>query len=159
MNAKSMSPNYACKRTESKMRYLLTSANRFTLPTFGKRIETLVLSSMSLTTAFLSVYEDRELQAAEKRAQERLEFENQIIKIQTMLEFERSRDTAGHAEEIRNEVTALEDALQKCQKNEKKYRKVRALHRQRELTRAFLPCSFRLSKTFNKKSATSKITC
>jgi hypothetical protein len=53
-----------------------------------------------------------------------LEFENQITKIQTMLEFERSRDTAGHAEQIKKEVAALEDALQKCQKNEKKYRKV-----------------------------------
>jgi CRISPR/Cas system CSM-associated protein Csm2 small subunit len=73
---------------------------------------------------FESVYEDRELQAAEKRAQERLEFENQITKIQTMLEFERSRDTAGHVEQINKEVSTLEDALQKCQKNEKKYRKV-----------------------------------
>lgn len=41
-----------------------------------------------------------------------------------MLEFERSRDTAGHADQIKKEVAALEDALQKCQKNEKKYRKV-----------------------------------
>ncbi|CAF0856463.1 unnamed protein product [Adineta ricciae] len=72
----------------------------------------------------IRVYEDRELQAAEKRAQERLEFENQITKIQTMLEFERSRDTAAHVEQVRREVVTLEDALQKCQKNEKKYRKV-----------------------------------
>ena len=64
------------------------------------------------------------MQAAEKRAQERLEFENQITKIQTMLEFERSRDTAAHVEQVRREVVTLEDALQKCQKNEKKYRKV-----------------------------------
>lgn len=71
-----------------------------------------------------SVYEDRELQAAEKRAQERLEFDNQLMKIQTMLDFERSRDTAGHAEQINDEVAALEESLQKCQKNEKKYRKV-----------------------------------
>ena len=75
-------------------------------------------------TKYSSVYEDRELQAAEKRAQERLEFENQLTKIQTMLEFERSRDTAGHVEQIKKEVSHLEDALQKCQKNEKKYRKV-----------------------------------
>ncbi|UJR14762.1 hypothetical protein I4U23_001752 [Adineta vaga] len=72
----------------------------------------------------IRVYEDRELQAAEKRAQERLEFENQITKIQTMLEFERSRDTAAHMKQVRQEVVTLEDALQKCQKNEKKYRKV-----------------------------------
>ena len=64
------------------------------------------------------------MQAAEKRAQERLEFENQITKIQTMLEFERSRDTAAHVEQVKKEVLNLEDALQKCQKNEKKYRKV-----------------------------------
>ncbi|CAF3528620.1 unnamed protein product [Rotaria socialis] len=72
----------------------------------------------------IRVYEDRELQAAEKRAQERLEFENQITKIQTMLDFERTRDTAGHAEQVRKEVSNLEEALQRCQKNEKKYRKV-----------------------------------
>ncbi len=41
-----------------------------------------------------------------------------------MLEFERTRDTAGHVEQVKKEVSALEDALQKCQKNEKKYRKV-----------------------------------
>ena len=70
------------------------------------------------------VYEQRELQAAEKRAQERLEFENQINQIQTMLEFERSRNTAAHVEQIQKEMTTLEEALQKCQKNEKKYRKV-----------------------------------
>ena len=72
----------------------------------------------------LSIYEDRELQAAEKRAQERLEFENQMTKIQTMLEFERSRDTAAHVEQVTREVATLEEALLKCQKNEKKYRKV-----------------------------------
>lgn len=64
------------------------------------------------------------MQAAEKRAQERLEFENQITQIQSMLEFERTRDTAGHVEQVKKEVSTLEDALQKCQKNEKKYRKV-----------------------------------
>jgi structural maintenance of chromosome 1 len=74
--------------------------------------------------ANIRVYEDRELQAAEKRAQERLEFENQITQIQTMLEFERTRDTAGHVEQVQKELSTLEDALQKCQKNEKKYRKV-----------------------------------
>ncbi|CAF4674352.1 unnamed protein product, partial [Rotaria sp. Silwood2] len=77
-----------------------------------------------INVANIRVYEDRELQAAEKRAQERLEFENQITKIQTMLEFERSRDTAGHVEQVEKEVLNLEEALQKCQKNEKKYRKV-----------------------------------
>jgi hypothetical protein len=74
--------------------------------------------------SFVSIYEDRELQAAEKRAQERLEFDNQIIQIQSMLEFERSRDTAGHVEQVKKEVINLEDALQRCLKNEKKYRKV-----------------------------------
>jgi len=74
--------------------------------------------------ANIRVYEHRELQAAEKRAQERLEFDNQITQIQTMLEFERSRDTAAHVQQVKKEVHQLEDALQKCQKNEKKYRKV-----------------------------------
>jgi len=72
----------------------------------------------------IRVYEQRELQAAEKRAQERLEFENQINQIQTMLEFERSRNTAAHVEQIQNEAASLEEALQKSQKNEKKYRKM-----------------------------------
>lgn len=41
-----------------------------------------------------------------------------------MLDFERSRDTAGHVEKVRNEVEQLEESLQRCLKNEKKYRKV-----------------------------------
>jgi len=41
-----------------------------------------------------------------------------------MLEFERTRDTAGHVEQVKKEVSTLEDALHKCQRNEKKYRKV-----------------------------------
>jgi hypothetical protein len=48
-----------------------------------------------------------------------------------MLEFERSRDTAGHVEQVNKEVSTLEDALQKCQKNEKKYRKVWRLIRKK----------------------------
>ncbi|CAF4976666.1 unnamed protein product, partial [Rotaria sp. Silwood1] len=46
---------------------------------------------------------------------ERLEFENQITKIQTMLEFERSRDTIGHVEQIiedlQNEISEIKDRL------------------------------------------------
>ncbi|CAF3943640.1 unnamed protein product [Rotaria sordida] len=46
---------------------------------------------------------------------ERLEFENQITKIQTMLEFERSRDTVGHVEQIiedlQNEISEIKDRL------------------------------------------------
>ncbi|CAF4978325.1 unnamed protein product [Rotaria sp. Silwood1] len=46
---------------------------------------------------------------------ERLEFENQITKIQTMVEFERSRDTVGHVEQIiedlQNEISEIKDRL------------------------------------------------
>lgn len=38
-------------------------------------------------------YEDRELRAQEERKQKRLEFEKQINRISSNLEFERSRDT------------------------------------------------------------------
>jgi len=38
-------------------------------------------------------YEDRELRAQEERKQKRLEFQKQINKITSNLEFERSRDT------------------------------------------------------------------
>ena len=99
-----------------------TSASRFTWRTFGESIGVFSLSLLHVHR--FSVYEDRELQAAEKRAQERLEFENQMIKVQTMLDFERSRNTSAHAEQVKNEVAALESALDKYQKNEKKYRRV-----------------------------------
>ncbi len=71
-----------------------------------------------------------------------------------MLEFERSRDTAGHVEQIDKEVSALEDALQKCQKNEKKYRKVcgEIPFQDKNMT-----ISFRLSKIFNMKLVKLKI--
>ena len=77
-----------------------------------------------IAVANIRIYENRELQAAEKRAQERLEFENQLTKIQTMLEFERSRLTGEHVKQIENEVQTLEQALDKSTKNEKKYRKI-----------------------------------
>lgn len=38
-------------------------------------------------------YEDRELRAQEERKQKRLEFQKQINRISSNLEFERSRDT------------------------------------------------------------------
>ncbi len=71
-----------------------------------------------------------------------------------MLEFERSRDTAGHVEQINKEVSALEDALQKCQKNEKKYRKVCGEISFQDKNRTI---SFRLSKIFNMKLVKLKI--
>ncbi|CAF4757056.1 unnamed protein product, partial [Rotaria sp. Silwood1] len=102
---------------EKRISKLRTQKNKIEDPIFADFCK-------HIRVANIRVYEDRELQAAEKRAQERLEFENQITKIQTILEFERSRDTAGHVEQIKKEVLNLEEALQKCQKNEKKYRKV-----------------------------------
>ena len=62
------------------MLFLLNFVNKFMWLIFGNLFE-YVLSCILLLFLFDSVYEDRELQAAEKRAQERLEFENQIIKI------------------------------------------------------------------------------
>lgn len=71
------------------------------------------------------------------------------MKIQTMLDFERSRDTAGHAEHINDEVAALEEALQKCHKNEKKYRKVSVWSILWKIEFCFL--EFRSSKICNMK--------
>lgn len=104
------------------MPFSFVFVEKFACRTFGELNERKTRRDVS--SFFFSVYEQRELQAAEKRAQERLEFENQINQIQTMLEFERSRDTAAHVEQIQKEVASLEEALQKSQKNEKKYRKV-----------------------------------
>ena len=40
-------------------------------------------------------YEERELQVQEDRAKKRLEFDNQKLRLQNQLEFEKSRDTRG----------------------------------------------------------------
>ncbi|CAF0855791.1 unnamed protein product [Didymodactylos carnosus] len=72
----------------------------------------------------IRVYEERELLVAEQRAQKRLEFENQKSKIQTMLDYERSRDTQGYCDKIRTEVENLEKDLKKYKTDEKKHKKV-----------------------------------
>lgn len=81
-----------------------------------------------------------------------------------MLEFERSRDTTAHVEEIQREVQALENALQKTQSNEKKYRKVikellknETFIRELSMKAHDFSSLFRLSKIFSATSMKSKI--
>lgn len=71
-----------------------------------------------------------------------------------MLEFERTRDTAGHVEQVKREVSNLEESLQKCQKNEKKYRKVGSMF---NFNHKLMIVLKRLSKIFNKKYLKLKI--
>ena len=40
-------------------------------------------------------YEDRELQVQEERAQKRMDFDNQKMRLMNQLEFEKSRDTSS----------------------------------------------------------------
>ena len=45
-------------------------------------------------------YEERELQAQEDRAKKRMDFENQKMRLQNQLEFEKTKDTYGKATSI-----------------------------------------------------------
>ena len=45
-----------------------------------------------------SQYEERELQVQEERAQKRMEFDNQKMRLTNQLEFERSRDTMSESD-------------------------------------------------------------
>ncbi|KAF7267293.1 structural maintenance of chromosomes 1 [Rhynchophorus ferrugineus] len=65
-------------------------------------------------------YEDRELRAQEERKQKRLEFQKQINRITSNLEFERSRDTQSNVSRWERTVNDEEEKLETAKKQEKK---------------------------------------
>ncbi|XP_044268886.1 structural maintenance of chromosomes protein 1A [Tribolium madens] len=67
-------------------------------------------------------YEDRELRAQEERKQKRLEFQKQINRITSNLEFERSRDTQNNVSRWERTVNDEEERLETCKKQEQKQR-------------------------------------
>ncbi|KAF5272683.1 hypothetical protein FQA39_LY07710 [Lamprigera yunnana] len=67
-------------------------------------------------------YEDRELRAQEERKQKRLEFQKQINRISSNLEFERSRDTQSNVSRWERTVNDEEERLESCKKQEAKQR-------------------------------------
>ncbi|RZC33774.1 structural maintenance of chromosomes protein 1A [Asbolus verrucosus] len=67
-------------------------------------------------------YEDRELRAQEERKQKRLEFQKQINRITSNLEFERSRDTQSNVSRWERTVNDEEEGLETCKKQEQKQR-------------------------------------
>ncbi|XP_065161475.1 structural maintenance of chromosomes protein 1A [Atheta coriaria] len=67
-------------------------------------------------------YEDRELRTQEERKQKRLEFQKQINRITSNLEFERSRDTQTNVSRWERTVNDEEEKLESCKKAEQKQR-------------------------------------
>ncbi|XP_022904149.1 structural maintenance of chromosomes protein 1A-like isoform X2 [Onthophagus taurus] len=67
-------------------------------------------------------YEDRELRAQEERKQKRLEFQKQINRITSNLEFEKSRDTQNNVSRWERTVNDEEEKLESCKKQEAKQR-------------------------------------
>lgn len=67
-------------------------------------------------------YEDRELRAQEERKQKRLEFQMQINRITSNLEFERSRDTQSNVSRWERTVNDEEEKLETAKKQEAKQR-------------------------------------
>ncbi|KAJ3663668.1 hypothetical protein Zmor_007900 [Zophobas morio] len=67
-------------------------------------------------------YEDRELRAQEERKQKRLEFQKQINRITSNLEFEKSRDTQNNVSRWERTVNDEEERLETCRKQEAKQR-------------------------------------
>ncbi|XP_017771706.1 PREDICTED: structural maintenance of chromosomes protein 1A [Nicrophorus vespilloides] len=67
-------------------------------------------------------YEDRELRTQEERKQKRFEFQKQINRITSNLEFERSRDTQSNVSRWERTVNDEEERLETCKKQEQKQR-------------------------------------
>ncbi|CAH1107174.1 unnamed protein product [Psylliodes chrysocephalus] len=67
-------------------------------------------------------YEDRELRAQEERKKKRFEFEKQINKITSNLDFERSKDTQNNVSRWERTVNDEEEKLETCKKQEAKQR-------------------------------------
>lgn len=71
---------------------------------------------------FISIYrqyEEKELQAQQERGKKRLEYENQKYRIQTQLEYEKSRDTYANVEKYRTQIEEEEQELERMRKAEK----------------------------------------
>lgn len=54
-----------------------------------------LIPSIFLTLSLSSVYEDRELRIARERDRKRMDFTNQLQRLNNQLEYEKSRDTLG----------------------------------------------------------------
>ncbi|CAG9862762.1 unnamed protein product [Phyllotreta striolata] len=67
-------------------------------------------------------YEDRDLREQEERKKKRFEFEKQINKITSNLDFERSRDTQSNVSRWERTVNDDEEKLETCKKQEAKQR-------------------------------------
>ncbi|CAG9764910.1 unnamed protein product [Ceutorhynchus assimilis] len=67
-------------------------------------------------------YEDRELRAQEERKQKRLEFQMQINRITSNLEFEKSRDTQSNVSRWERTVNDEEEKLETAKKQEARQR-------------------------------------
>ncbi|CAH8565459.1 unnamed protein product [Heterobilharzia americana] len=65
-------------------------------------------------------YEDRELRVARERDRKRIEFTNQLQRINNQLEYERSRDTEANVKRWEETVAAERAEMDKCKKQEKK---------------------------------------
>ncbi|CAL8094971.1 unnamed protein product [Calicophoron daubneyi] len=65
-------------------------------------------------------YEDRELRVARERDRKRLEFTNQLQRINNQLEYERSRDTEASVRRWEETVSSEKVEIEKCKKQEKK---------------------------------------
>ncbi|TNN06725.1 Structural maintenance of chromosomes protein isoform 1 [Schistosoma japonicum] len=65
-------------------------------------------------------YEDRELRVARERDRKRLEFTNQLQRINNQLEYERSRDTEANVKRWEETVAVERTEMDKCKKQEKK---------------------------------------
>lgn len=73
-------------------------------------------------------YEDRELRAQEERKQKRLEFQKQINRISSNLEFERSRDTQSESKKCINVANVKFDKTCLILRNSVKVKKIINLH-------------------------------
>lgn len=87
-------------------------------------VEDVVFSSFCQEIGVRNIrqYEDRELRAQEERKQKRLEFQKQINRITSNLEFERSRDTQSNVSRWERTVNDEEEKLETFKKQEQKQR-------------------------------------
>ncbi|VEL16137.1 unnamed protein product [Protopolystoma xenopodis] len=78
-------------------------------------------------------YEDRELRIARERDRKRLEFTNQLQRINNQLEYEKSRDTEASVRRWDETVNSEKAEIDKCKKQEKKIKEEMEVEEQRKL--------------------------
>ncbi|KAL3313845.1 Structural maintenance of chromosomes protein 1B [Cichlidogyrus casuarinus] len=112
--------NERLQRCQTRMQELQISINVEQLKMDGVEDEVFRDFCASIGVENIRQYEDRELRVARERDNKRLEFTNQLQRVDNQLEYEKSRDTDASVKRWEKTVDTEREEIDKCRKQERK---------------------------------------